>query len=378
MLKSSLGGLSRAEWDAMAGGHFYSSAAWLDFCSTDFGAGIDGVLGTGHGRVRVAAPITARVDPGPSSYNWNLALADRALPRLPPCGVLVGPREGYQTHLLRGGTEPSVPAVADLLDTLRIRAAAAPPAERACVAMFLTSPDVRLLHAAGVSAPPVLLEPDAWISVPAGGLPAWIEDLPKSRRVNVRREVRSFRDAGYRIEHVALAECCTGIVPLAVRTLSKYGFEARPDEEHAALRNHVTCLGEDARVALCAPDGGPPVGFCLYYHWGDTLFVRWVGFDYDRLCDAAEYFNLVYYHLIDWGAARGVRWLHLGVKSIRAKALRGARLRPLWLLDLAADSPLEAVTAQVRSGNAELYRSLAEDRSLVRGLADRADWEVGQ
>lgn len=360
-------GISRAGWDELAGPSFYSSANWLDFCAVEHGAGVDGVV-VGSNGAGVGVPLFGGADLVGSACDWNVHLAARSLPTLSSGGLLVGPREGYQTRLLRAAERPAVGAVGELVGEIRARAG-----ERACVAMYAGTEDVRLFRAAGVAAPAVLLECDAWLPVPDGGFEGWLAGLSAKRRNSVRKEVAAFAAVGYRIRHLPLRECSAAIVPLAIGTESKYGFEAGPEEDLATFRNHERCLGDAAMVALCTLDDAP-VGFCLYYVWRDTIFLRWAGFDYSRLRDAYEYFNLLYYEQLRWAAARGVRWIHAGIKATKAKVLRGAVIRPLWLLDLAENSPLVGAERAVREHNATFVDELLADRTLANGIADREEW----
>ncbi|MFH9674845.1 GNAT family N-acetyltransferase [Streptomyces sp. NPDC017405] len=361
--------ISRAGWDQLTGRNFYSSADWLDFCATEHAGEVEAVV-AGDGPDAVALPLFHGTDLKGSPYDWNARLADRSLPLLAADGLLAGPREGYQTHLLRATPEPDPGAVARLLAGVRARAG-----ERGCVAMYLSTEDVRLLQAAGVPAPAVLLEADAWLPVPEGGFDAWIATLTAKRRTAVRKEIAAFGAAGYRIRHLPLRECSTDIAPLAVRTEAKYGYQATPDEDLTSFRNHERSLGDAAMVALCTLDD-TPVGFCLYYVWGDTVFLRWAGFDYTRLRGAYEYFNVLYYEQLRWAAGRGVRWIHAGLKATKAKVWRGAVLRPLWLLDLAEDSPLTAAREDVHARNEEYLAALLADSTLAGGVADLTQWRL--
>jgi hypothetical protein len=144
-------------------------------------------------------------------------------------------------------------------------------------------------------------------------------------------------------------------------------------EDLITFRNHERCLGDAAMVALCTLDD-IPVGFCLYYVWRDIIFLRWAGFDYPRLRNAYEYFNLCYYEQLRWAAEREIRWIHAGIKAPKTKVLRGAIIRPLWLLDLAATSPLVGAERAVHDHNAAFLDELLADSTLASGIADRAEW----
>ena len=78
----------------------------------------------------------------------------------------------------------------------------------------------------------------------------------------------------------------------------------------------------------------------------------------------------------DHAAALGLRWIHAGIGSVEAKARRGARLRPLWLVDLAPDSSLAAVPDRIRSHNRRGYEQLLADSRTEQSLVDRESWEA--
>jgi hypothetical protein len=357
----------------MAGAHFYSTAEWFALCAAHPGASHAAAVGYVRGHAAAAVPV-ANLTAQPSPlYRWNDLLAGYGLPTLPPSGLLVGPRQGYQTRFLVAPGFDRATGVAALVEELRYQHRAGGD-DRACVAMYVTTDDARAARAAGVGAPPVLLDADAWIELPPGGWAAWLESLPAKRRANIRREVRLFEAAGYTVEQMALSECYEKLAPLAAATVSKYGHAGGPADQLAALRKHVEVMGSAAQVALCSRGGADPVAFCLYYVWDGTIFLRWAGFDYERLAGAAEYFNIVYYRQIMCASDLGVRRMHAGIKASEAKALRGAELKPLWLVDLAADSVLARHQDAVRQHNARAYQQLADDSRIAPALRDRDAW----
>jgi uncharacterized protein len=371
-----LDGVAPAEWDRLAGRNFYSSAAWLGFCATDFGS--DSGVAVSY---RDRAPVCAVpfVEAGGSlfaTYRWYEILPACGLPTPPRRGVLVGPREGYQTPLRGADAGASAEEVHAVVQRVRdFVADNHSGSQSACVAMYVPTEDALAMQRAGVVAPPVLLEADAWIEVPDGGWAAWEERLSSKRRQRVRREVRRFHDAGFHIEHWPLSACWQQLGRLARATLAKHGQDGEAEAELAGvLRNHVRCLGEAAQTALLWDVEGALVGFCLYYVWGDTIFLRWAGFDYKRLAGSGEYFNVVYYAQVEVASELGLRWLHAGVKSIDAKALRGAQLRPLWLVDLSENSPLTEAADRVRQHNAKRYERLKADPRTGTALDEEA-WE---
>jgi hypothetical protein len=373
---TTFGGLSPEDWDKLAGDHFYSTSAWLRFCTAEAGTPGGAVLSRVGGDPAWAVPTRELAGlPSWSRYWWNSHLAESGLPLLPPQGMLVGPPEGFQTHLLAPTAGRSTAALGTLVDDLRrLTGQGDRTEERACVAMYVTTDDVRSLHAAGVSAHPVLLDADAWIPVPEGGWPDWLETLPAKRSRTIRREDRAFWAAGYQIAEMPLADCVEQIGVAAAATLHKYGHETTPETELVSLRRVVEWMGDAARVSVLSVGDGAPVGFCIYYVWGETVYLRWAGFDYDRLVGSAEYFNLLYYNQVRRAPERGVRWIHAGATAQAAKALRGAELRPLWLLDLTEDSVLATAAEQVRQHNAGVHARFADDPRTAPALVPGEDW----
>jgi hypothetical protein len=364
-----LGGLTPAAWDALAGRNFYSSAGWLGFCTTDFGQESAAAVSFRDGEPVCAVPYVPADSSLFGSYRWHDILTDAGLPAPHPDGLLVGPREGYQTHFL-GASGTTLDELADVVGQLRAAAAG-----QSCVAMYVTTDDALALRRAGVGTMPVLLEADGWIELPERSWSSWEESLTRNRRKMVQRDVRQFRDAGYRIEEVPLTECWHRLGEIASATQAKYGHDTRPEIELTSLRNHAVCMGEAARTALLYTAEGSLVGFCLYYAWQDTVTLRWLGLDYSRLSGGREYFNLCYYAQIELAAQLGTRWLHAGTKSVDAKAIRGARLRPLWLLDLTEDSVLAGADDAVRQHNAGRYEQLKADPITAAALDEDA-WQA--
>ncbi|HET6208892.1 MAG TPA: hypothetical protein VFD94_00840 [Jatrophihabitans sp.] len=370
-LDDPLGGLSDQRWDELAGDRFYSSAFWLRLCALEGG----GASGAVHVELAdgglAAVPVIAVGEQPHPNCRWGDRLAARGLPSPSPQGLLVGQRRGYLAHLL---ADPAAdPAqVADALLTAVRTAETAEPEADARVALFLTTPDVLALRAAGVRSSPVLLAADAWIEIGDGGWDGWLDSLGSSHRARrIRSEVRRFERAGYRVWQLPLAEAYAEVARLTVQTEHRYGKPADQGRYAEAFRLQGEFAGPRAQVLLCGYDDGPAVGCCLYYRAGDTIYLRAVGFDYGRLRSAAEYFNLTYYL-----PARlpGVRWLHAGISTPDGKALRGAQLRPLWLLDLSEHSVLVEAADQVRAHNAAFRAELANRSPAVAAALDTELW----
>ncbi|AEV88376.1 hypothetical protein ACWT_7366 [Actinoplanes sp. SE50] len=373
------GGASASQWAALAGGHLYSTEPWLTFCATDIGGETrTGALHVGTGDTAAAVTVTAVTTENNSFYQWQDQLVARGLPAPGPVGLLVGQRRGYQTHLLaRPGAGDHAGPLLESLRKLRAEVPGtevlptAPRGPAPLVGVFLGTSDVAALRSAGADALPVLIATDAWIPV-AGGWPDYLRSLPsKGRRDSVKQEVKAFAAAGYELVEDTLPNSYVTAAGLLARTQERYGHPYDLDVLTESFRRQAAAMGDKARVLYCRLPGQPPVGYSLFYIHGDTLFVRAVGFAYDRLIPgAAEYFNLVYYASVRIAAEHGLSWIHPGIESADAKALRGARLRPLWLLDLAEDSVLRDSGDLIRAHNAAVVRRLGESSPAVAKAFD--------
>jgi hypothetical protein len=209
VLSDGVAAVTPTVWDRLADGYFYSTSAWLSFLGGEPGANSGAAVRYVHGKLVAAVPIAELTAPPMPLYRWSDLLSSFGLPTLPSAGLLVGPRQGYQTHFLVSEGAPAGTLVAQLVDEIRrLHALVGQVGERACVGMYLTTRDVLAIRAAGVAAQPVLLGADAWLHVPPEGWSAWLDSLPSGQRVKkIRKEVRRFREAGYEIIHMPLSEC---------------------------------------------------------------------------------------------------------------------------------------------------------------------------
>ncbi|WP_326618763.1 peptidogalycan biosysnthesis protein [Streptomyces decoyicus] len=376
-------GLGTETWDQLAGDNFYAASGWLDFCVHDPG----GRTRTGNvhaglsGGGTAAVPVTAVWEENNGFYQWNRLLDRVGLPSAATQGLLVGPHRGYQTNLLVSEGADRVEAAGALLGELaELRRQAA--AERLfddgrqdripCYGMFLNSTDVRALRSAGVRAEPVLCAADAWIRTEGNDWNSWMRTLPSKRRGElIRRDQRRFDAVGYSFIERPLSECYEEAALMSQGTQERYGQPADVGVLAESLRVQAEAMGDAARVLMCARDGEPPVGFLLFYRWGDATFLKGAGFHYDRLVGVAEYFNLVYYEPIRDALRAGRRWLHAGIASTDTKAMRGAEVRPLWMMDVFGD---DTGNDAIRAYNAAQLRELTESSTAVSKAVVEDDW----
>ncbi|MFJ5294426.1 GNAT family N-acetyltransferase [Streptomyces sp. NPDC088348] len=174
---------------------------------------------------------------------------------------------------------------------------------------------------------------DAWIDIHGISMADHLAAVSPKRRGLIRREMRHFSKHGLRITVEDPRKYVEKILYLVGQLAEKYGTENPDDEVRSLLERPEPALGAAARLFACW-DGDTMVGMALGYEWGDRLYMRIAGFDYDRLPGAFEYFNTVIYEPLQHCYRAGLRGLHLGSGSHQAKALRGARIEPLVSLVL--------------------------------------------
>jgi hypothetical protein len=109
----------------------------------------------------------------------------------------------------------------------------------------------------------------------------------------------------------------------------RYGNEYSDEAMTEVVRRQAVALGNIGLVSTCRSEGHI-IAFSLFIPWGDTVYVRMVGFDYEQLRGAYEYFNMLCYEPIRYAYAHRISSIHLGVEGYRAKLLRRAKLEPLW------------------------------------------------
>ncbi|WP_225095341.1 GNAT family N-acetyltransferase [Streptomyces sp. CoH27] len=200
------------------------------------------------------------------------------------------------------------------------------PAVAQYVRATATDTVAALLGRTAVTVVPVGL--NAVIRLPGTGFDDYLRALPgsrASRRRKIGYERRRFEAAGYHVGCEKLRDCWDELAPLLVQLQHKHGQSATTESTARLVVSQAEHL--DGIVFTCRRDGDL-LGFSLVYPWHDALHVRMAGFDYPRPAGAFEYFNLTTYLPIGHAYRHGLREVHLGVESYRAKLLRGAVLAP--------------------------------------------------
>lgn len=331
--------IDAAEWNLLAvHAGVYQSHQWLrtlegDNDTTSWYATVRGHDGTLLGGLPVHLSPHETVD----AYR-----ADRLFAELPGAwhdsGVVVGSQRGYQNRLvLAPGASTEV--VVALIETVRELATAA--RMQAAYCFYATTETAELLLRARPGAVPALTNMEAVLTLPGTEFGDYLA-LFGGR--NVRKEMRRFTSAGYEITTERLADTWKEIAPIRANVDRRYGREWTDAAMAEMMRRYAGSMDDISTVYGCRLDGDL-VACSVFHEWGDTVYLRMVGFDYERLRDAREYFNLMFYLPAQHAYATGKRHLHYGIGSHRAKVLRKAALHPLWTINLAADTPAEPVHA---------------------------------
>ncbi|WP_231340001.1 peptidogalycan biosysnthesis protein [Arthrobacter sp. AK01] len=333
-----------------------SSEEWLTYCALE--AEFSGAIHTTGPNGLGAVAVTAVDHCSNSLYRWDRILAERGLASPPPCGLHIGPARGYQGDFLCEDTD----VIPDLVALGQEACQEAVPrklnrkAPVPFVGMYLKDHDVNHLTSHGLGSEPLLIALDAYIPVRGQNLDEFAEGLPRKRRHTVRKEHGEFLDAGYGTTSTLLKDSTRTVAELNVEMQLRRGIVDDVDVTQGLFQQQAAIFGDKAHVEILHDKDGQSVGFMLWYDKGDTLYVRAVGFKEDKLVGASEYFNLTYYCAIEIAQDRGLNWVHAGIEASKVKAIRGAELRGLWLVDLSTDSILLPYSDDIRLKNGQFIQ----------------------
>ncbi|MFD7082716.1 peptidogalycan biosysnthesis protein [Streptomyces sp. NPDC059918] len=316
-----------AEWEHLARpGGLYLSHRWLAGEEEDPTATrAYALVRDREGALLAAAPLHLVRDEPNDGYRPETVLPPHLRPR-----VIAGARRGYHnTPLTAPGLDPGRrdACLALLQDAVRRFA------DRHGTTHwwpYLTTTAAALL-APLYPRPALHLEDDALIPLPGAGIDDYISSLPSQRRVGVRRERRLFAAADLDVRRQVLSDCFEDAGVLLAGHQQDHGHDRDGiDAMTGLLKRQAVAMGSEARV-VAAYDGHRMTGFCLYYHYGTTTWIRAVALDREHPAPHL-YFNLMYYLPIEEAYARGTTALHAGMTTIEAKRRRGAEVSGLYAL----------------------------------------------
>jgi hypothetical protein len=356
----SISSVDADRWDRLAAGNLYLSHEWLTWLEPSRSATARyAVVTGGDGEVLAAAPYYTVEREHNELYRLDV------LGLQPETGVLMGARNGYRNGVLAAATagEGAVRSVV----------------ERVCDEaggtgwwLYVTDDAVGELCEILGCPVPVFLELEGRIPLPGHGWDDFCSDLPPSRRQAVRRERRTFAKAGYAVSMARLDECWYDAGALLANVQNRYGHGDSADDTRGYLASLAKAMTYPGSVLLCRR-GDRLVGYCHFYDFGRTRWIRTFGLDYSALAGAFEYFELAYYLPIAGAYAAGLASVHCGIKSPLAKAVRGARLCPLWAVPVgAAAVPWPA--ARCRAHNRAALTATRDSLGYARTAVDDTRW----
>lgn len=368
---SSLRSVDPAEWDSLkSAAGLYTSHAWLLGDEADPAADVSYLLARDGGSALVGglACYRPRVA-GSERYNLRVLFGRDDVPRSRAL-VLAGARSGYRCDV--PVSDRLTPADASMVRTRLLREAAARAGhdDRQAVLLYVPANAYSQLVAdLGNRGAPV--GGDATISLPGSSFAHWLDELHWKNRQSIRRELRAYEASGWRTEVVPLRTVMDDVVPLLAALQRKHGALGEPRALAQLLARQEQVFGERA-IVFAGRRHGQLGAFALAYRHADVLHVRAAGLNYHLAPEPAyAYFNVVYYAPIAHAYATGAREVHLGVYSLRAKVLRGARLTSLWALPIGWAWP-DGVAAGAARRIADTLRAEIGERS-AEYFADAAD-----
>lgn len=314
-----------ADWDRLAGGaSLYSAHPWLAYVEQYGDCTPQYLMAHADGRAVAALPTYRFAGTIPRYYDPEFLVPGPAVGR----PVLVGgTRQGYTTEVLvnPAAAEPvRHSALRGLLGHLR-----AEPAELTALLYLPEEALATIRPHLSAEDSVFLLDARARVHVPADGLAGYREAVSKNTKARMRKEMRRFTEVGCTAQVCRLSECHESLGELSAQVLQRYGHSMTAEAEAERFAIQARDLDDMCHVIL-ARQGDRVVGFTQFFAWGEVLYGRLHGLDDVMARSAALYYNLTYYHALEFAAEHGFTTIDLGCDSYEAKARRGARLDLLW------------------------------------------------
>jgi Peptidogalycan biosysnthesis/recognition len=161
------------------------------------------------------------------------------------------------------------------------------------------------------------------------GIEDYLTALPRKRRKETRREVRTLAESGVDIRQTDVWPVFDALVDLRCQLVTKYRGQADRAHEGTRLRTMVEVVAGGDPTLLLATADDTPVGFALFAPNRDEWLCLAVGHDYADPRSRLTYFGAAYYHAAEAAYAAGVRILGYGQGSWQAKRARGCRPTPM-------------------------------------------------
>jgi predicted N-acyltransferase len=363
----SLTDVPEGEWDALVGDRsFYLTHAWLR--AQDTGQPVSAtylLASSGGGQLMGVLPIY-RVERETNAFYQPERCADG---RWRGRYLIAGTRRAYANGVpVAAGLTATCRAEITAHLLTRVRAEASAAGSDGALFLYLPTPEAVGLREASSRLRPVLTSMEAVLDLPGTAFEDYLQSLSGHRRRVVKHEMAAFSRAGLTILAEPVTEIWEQAAPLLAGLQRRYGDMAPLEHWRQLLRRQACALGKHAMFFTCR-DAGTLVGFCLCYQRRGVLYLKLCGFDYARLGGRFEYFNLVYYGPIRYAYEHSLTRIHFGREAFTAKLSRGARLAPLWSIEVPTSGrPASADAAAWNRRTVLNWR--AELGPLARGLRD--------
>lgn len=371
--------LERYGWDdrLLRSSDFYQSSTWLKavegfsalprfylVATDDRGQALAGL--TAHLMTRDAPPYTFyRLDivlprlaamPDRQARGF-VGVRDREPLVLMPHLLLGGRQAAHSRLLLADGLAAAerAEATAALLDETE-KTVATSVGARALAFMFVDSDDWLLPELASRDYLAFLHASAGVMEIDFTSFDGYLQRFSAHRRRRINSELRSFAAAGVTFSHRRLADVMDEITPLGMALESRYGpTDSSVDEARRGYEIVSETVGE-AAVVLTAEQGGKIRGFAVGLHWQDALVLRKAGFDYEFKGKLPLYYGLIFYHVVNYALARGLRRVFYSIESTDAKRSRGCRIVDEYGLVRGLDDAANDALVQVLAGGANVNR----------------------
>ncbi|MGW7046858.1 GNAT family N-acetyltransferase [Streptomyces avermitilis] len=278
--------------------------------------------------------------------------------------VLLGQSSAYSNEFL---TAPAPDAGAAVVQEM-LRAAAEKRQEwgaPALAALYLNESGARQIAGVQGLSASLVCDVECEIDVVWNSWEEYTHSLGKKRGWLARREARLFGEAGYRVSGQRLGELLDTSNDLFTKLQQKYGDDTSREERARYLRVLADEVDDYSHLFVMR-SGDDVLGVCLTFLWQDTVYVRQLGLDYERLAKAAEYFNLAIYEPIRHAIEHGFTRVHFGRSVYDAKMFRGAVAKPLLGACWSATAGSPDTRPAFQDWNRDRVKAAASgDRSLV-------------
>jgi uncharacterized protein len=330
------------EWDGLLNdGAFYGSHSWLkavehhDTFKASYIAARDdtgGLLGALPLYTTQRAPAEYRFDP---SVQFQDAVSGNFFP-----ATIVGLRAGYSTEFPLDQKLPR--DVTEAVLKSLVNACVQPTWDNpgSFSLLYVKSATVaRLVAASGLASCQVFNAPYATLDIRWNDFGEYLSSHTSSRRRWMKQDIAAFERSGCELSYTLLSDCYAECAPLSAGVQRRYGAMDSVSVIEERLAAQAAAMGESAICILCRLHGDL-VGFSLLYRWSDELYVRIVGFDYERLPpDSRVYFTVMFYEPIRYAIANRIRIIDYGLEVGDAKVGRGCVLSPRWSVTYNSASP---------------------------------------